>query len=173
MSLSTTDSPILPPSKSSADPASTEVIEQLETVLALDPTEPPAAKYSRETLLAFGALGVALVSVALSAVFVKFSEEEINPYATAFNRFWMTTVILVTVAGFKAVRQRFQSAGLVADAEPVVATIYTKQVIGQLVLAGGFWAVGDGDDADEHCNFDFAIELDTDFHKFGRLDHLA
>ncbi len=148
MPLPITDSSIVPPAKTIGDLAPPEVIERLETVLALPPGEPKdpvvPSKWLSPTLLAYGALGVALVSVALSAVFVKFSEEEINPYATAFNRFWMTTVILVTVAGFKAIRQRFRSAESIA-AEPIVAaTPYTPQVIGQLVLAGCFLAADFG-----------------------------
>jgi hypothetical protein len=68
MPLPPTDSSIVPPSKAIGDLAPPELVERLETVLALPPGEPTdqaplAAKYSRETLLAFGALGVALVSV--------------------------------------------------------------------------------------------------------------
>jgi drug/metabolite transporter (DMT)-like permease len=156
-----TDPSIVPPSLSIDDLPAPEVVERLETVLTLPPDtaiDPslsasssslavspvePSPKFSPETLLAFGALAVALVSVALSAVFVKFSEEEINPYATAFNRFWMTTVILLGVAGFKAIRNRWRSAASIA-ADPVIATQYTPQLIGQLVLAGCFLAADFG-----------------------------
>jgi drug/metabolite transporter (DMT)-like permease len=155
-----TDPSIVPPSPPIADLANPAVVERLETVLALPLDHPDsvsgesssslvvspagdAPKFSPEMLLAFGALGVALVSVALSAVFVKFSEEEINPYATAFNRFWMTTVILLAVAGFKAVRNRVRSTTAIV-ADPVVKTEYTPQVIGQLVLAGCFLAADFG-----------------------------
>jgi drug/metabolite transporter (DMT)-like permease len=149
MPLPITDSSIVPPSKAIGDLAPPELIERLETVLALPPGEPtdqvvPASKWLSPTLLAYGALGVALVSVALSAVFVKFSEEEINPYATAFNRFWMTTVILLAGAGFKALRDRFGAPEQRATAQPLAAMVYTPQIIGQLVLAGCFLAADFG-----------------------------
>jgi drug/metabolite transporter (DMT)-like permease len=40
------------------------------------------------------ALGIALFAIALSPILVRFSEVEISPYATAFDRFWMTAVAL-------------------------------------------------------------------------------
>ena len=52
------------------------------------PTEP------KPMIGAIAALVVALVSISLSAILVKFSELEVGPYATAFNRFWITALIL-------------------------------------------------------------------------------
>jgi drug/metabolite transporter (DMT)-like permease len=146
----TTDPSIVPPRKPIDDRTPPEVIEQLEMVLGIPllvvPEPPslvaPLRRFSPETVLAFGALAVALVSVALSAIFVKFSEAEINPYATAFNRFWMTTVILGLSLGFKALRSRWRSAESIA-LEPTEPE-YTPLVIGQLVLAGCFLAADFG-----------------------------
>jgi drug/metabolite transporter (DMT)-like permease len=159
MPLFATEPPKLPVTEALEAAPPLAAIERLETALALlpdetsglgtddraePPTTPPATpKFSTETLLAFGALAIALVSVALSAIFVKFSETEINPYATAFNRFWMTTVILVVSAGVKALRDRLRpSTTIVPETAP--AKVYTPLVIGQLVLAGCFLAADFG-----------------------------
>jgi drug/metabolite transporter (DMT)-like permease len=149
MSAFTTDSSIVPPIKPIEPRVQSEIIEELEMVLGMPlgdtfpevPSEPVKPRFSAETILAFGALAVALVSVALSAIFVKFSEAEINPYATAFNRFWMTTVILGVSLGFKALRARWVKAESIS-LEPRVT--YTPQVLLQLVLAGCFLAADFG-----------------------------
>ena len=89
-------------------------------------------------------LCVALLSIASAAIFIKFSEQEISPYATAFNRFWITTVILATWSGFKAIRSRLVSREATQpspDTPPSPDTNpYTKAVIGQLFLIGLFLA---------------------------------
>jgi drug/metabolite transporter (DMT)-like permease len=142
MPLSTTDPSIVPSDLSEADIAKAESEQGTPP-----PIEPPTGiipKFTPETLLAFAALGVALVSVALSAVFVKFSEEEINPYATAFNRFWMTTVILVVGAGLKAGRDRLFPRADSPDSPASPPVQYTPQLVGQLVLAGCFLAADFG-----------------------------
>ncbi|AFZ21308.1 DMT family transporter [Allocoleopsis franciscana] len=45
-------------------------------------------------LTALTALVIALVSISLSAILIRFAESEMAPQAIAFNRFWITTVIL-------------------------------------------------------------------------------
>lgn len=58
------------------------------------------------TRSAIAALVFALVSIASSAIFIRFSEQEITPSATAFNRFWITTVILGLWNGLSSLRHR-------------------------------------------------------------------
>jgi drug/metabolite transporter (DMT)-like permease len=79
-------------------------------------------------------LCLALLSIASAAIFIKFSEQEISPYATAFNRFWMTTVILGLWSGFRAVRQQRENR------ETPQSSPYTAATIGQLFLVGLFLA---------------------------------
>lgn len=79
-------------------------------------------------------LCLALLSIASAAIFIKFSEQEISPYATAFNRFWITTVILALWSGFKALRQRQENS------ETPQSSPYTGAIIGQLFLVGFFLA---------------------------------
>jgi drug/metabolite transporter (DMT)-like permease len=153
MSAFISDPSIVPPIQPIEGSVRSEIIEELEMVLGMplgdtfpevpSNIEPVLRRFPSETFLAFGALAVALVSVALSAIFVKFSEAEINPYATAFNRFWMTTVILGVSLGFKNLRERWRSAESIS-LEPKVAVTYTPQIVGQLVLAGCFLAADFG-----------------------------
>jgi len=86
------------------------------------------------TLATIVSLCLALVSIASAAIFIKFSEQEISPYATAFNRFWMTTVILGLWSSFKAVRRQ-QENSFTPQPSP-----YTGAIIGQLFLVGLFLA---------------------------------
>lgn len=79
-------------------------------------------------------LCLALLSIASAAIFIKFSEQEISPYATAFNRFWITTVILGLWSSFKAVRRQQESR------ETLQSSPYTAAIIGQLFLVGLFLA---------------------------------
>ncbi|MBF2028565.1 MAG: DMT family transporter [Oscillatoriales cyanobacterium C42_A2020_001] len=81
------------------------------------------------------ALCIALLSIGSAAIFIKFSEQEINPYATAFNRFWITTVILgvwSSVCSLRDQRKRkqVQAALPQAPSQPLP--------LGQLFLIGLF-----------------------------------
>lgn len=86
------------------------------------------------TIATIAALCVALLSIASAAIFIKFSEQEISPYATAFNRFWITTVILGLWSGVIAVRRRQENS------ETPPSSPYTGAIIGQLFLVGFFLA---------------------------------
>jgi drug/metabolite transporter (DMT)-like permease len=79
-------------------------------------------------------LCLALLSIASAAIFIKFSEQEISPYATAFNRFWITTVILGLWGGWVAVRRQQEKR------ETPQSSAYTGAIIGQLFLVGLFLA---------------------------------
>jgi drug/metabolite transporter (DMT)-like permease len=86
------------------------------------------------TIATIASLSLALLSIASAAIFIKFSEQEISPYATAFNRFWITTVILGLWGGFKAVRRQQENS------ETPQSSPYTGAMIGQLFLVGFFLA---------------------------------
>ncbi|MEW6496810.1 MAG: DMT family transporter, partial [Cyanobacteriota bacterium] len=89
---------------------------------------------STPTLATIASLCLALLSIASAAIFIKFSEQEISPYATAFNRFWITTVILGLWSGVIAVRRQQE------DSEMPQSSPYTGAMIGQLFLVGLFLA---------------------------------
>ncbi|OLP16748.1 EamA family transporter [Leptolyngbya sp. 'hensonii'] len=78
------------------------------------------------------ALCIALVSIASAAIFIKLGEREISPYATAFNRFWITTLALTLWNGFKSITAPSE---LEESLEP---NPYNGVVIGQLFLVGLF-----------------------------------
>lgn len=63
-----------------------------------------------QTLIAIAALIFALFSISLSAILVRYSEHELSAYATAFNRFWLTTLILGLWQGLQVVRRRFKAS---------------------------------------------------------------
>ncbi len=86
------------------------------------------------TIATIVSLCLALLSIASAAIFIKFSEQEISPYATVFHRFWITTAILGLWSGFKAVRRQ-QENSFIPQSSP-----YTGATIAQLVLVGLFLA---------------------------------
>jgi drug/metabolite transporter (DMT)-like permease len=86
------------------------------------------------TIATIASLCLALFSIASAAIFIKFSEQEISPYATAFNRFWITTVILGLWSGVIAVRRQQENS------ETAQSSPYTGAMIGQLFLVGLFLA---------------------------------
>lgn len=61
-----------------------------QTLLPLQRSDRAIAASSK----GFAALCIALVAISISAILVRLSEQEISPYATAFHRFWITTVLL-------------------------------------------------------------------------------
>jgi drug/metabolite transporter (DMT)-like permease len=71
----------------------------------------PSSSAGVGKVAAIAALVLALFSISLSAVLVRFSEQELTPYAISFNRFWMTVVFLGIWCGFREIYQRvpFQS----------------------------------------------------------------
>lgn len=92
----------------------------------------PKRLFSKVSAMApIASLCFALLSIASAAIFIKFSEQEISPYATAFNRFWITTVILSIWSGFQAIRR---------SRTETPSTIYPAATIGQLFLVGLFLA---------------------------------
>lgn len=47
----------------------------------------------RSTVLAFATLFVAVVALSMAGIFIRLSEREINPIATAFHRLWIATIV--------------------------------------------------------------------------------
>lgn len=82
-------------------------------------------------ITALVALCVSLVSIASAAIFIKFSEREISPYATAFNRFWITSLVLAAWNGIRSFRKP-------AQPESPKPSPYSKAVIWELICAGLF-----------------------------------
>lgn len=102
----------------------------------------PSAK--TPAIATIAALCIAVLSIASAAILIKFSEQEINPYATAFNRFWITTAILGSWNGVRILWQRVKSRSTKTEIPtPVQQTpsaSLTLPVLGQLALVGLFLA---------------------------------
>ena len=71
-------------------------------------TPVPETTQRTQLWFAIAALGFAVFSISLSALLVRFSEREISAYATAFDRFWITTLIMGGWSGLRALRDRQQ-----------------------------------------------------------------
>jgi len=102
----------------------------------------PTAK--TPAIATIAALCIAVLSIASAALLIKFSEQEINPYATAFNRFWITTAILGVWNGGSWIWQQTRQASHTVSAQlatkPPKSSPLTFAVLGQLVLVGAFLA---------------------------------
>lgn len=72
------------------------------------PVSSPVAPTAQRPQLwiAIAALGFAVCSISLSALLVRFSEREISAYATAFDRFWITTLVMGGWSGLRLWRDR-------------------------------------------------------------------
>lgn len=89
-------------------------------------------------------LSAALLAVSLAAIFIRFSEREISPNATVFNRLWIATAVFAVWNGAAAVRRRI-SGDEVEDVEG--RSTYTVRDFLLLTAVGvvssaslGFWA---------------------------------
>lgn len=87
-----------------------------------------------ETGVALVCLIVALVSISLAAIFIKWSEQEISPYSTAFNRFWISTIVLLLWHKLSGTRTQEM------EQQPQPNSIYTGWVLLQLLGVGIFLA---------------------------------
>ncbi|MGB8701783.1 MAG: DMT family transporter [Thermosynechococcaceae cyanobacterium] len=79
------------------------------------------------TLSAIAALVVALVSISLSAILVRYGEQELSPYAIAFNRYWITAVVLSGWFGLKAVREGLFRPSLAPQEDASMTTVGAKR----------------------------------------------
>ncbi|XWK86819.1 MAG: DMT family transporter [Phormidium sp.] len=57
--------------------------------------------------LALVSLFLGIVGISFAAIFIKLSESELSPYATIFNRLWISTAILGLVNGIQGIRRRY------------------------------------------------------------------
>ncbi|MDX2244778.1 MAG: DMT family transporter [Leptolyngbyaceae cyanobacterium bins.302] len=106
------------------------------------PTQQPQASAIKTPAIATVLpLCIAVLSIASAAILIKLSEQEINPYATAFNRFWITTAILAVWNGVGGLWQRWQETDEYLMATDASFTLPTDgMVIVQLCLVGLFLA---------------------------------
>ena len=93
-----------------------------------------------KTAISFAALGFALISISLAALFIKFSEQEVSPYATAFNRFWITTLVLMLWTAFNPARRQAGFTQSSVSASPVDSSLFLGGIAWQLVAVGVFLA---------------------------------
>jgi drug/metabolite transporter (DMT)-like permease len=102
----------------------------------------PSAK--TPAIATIAALCIAVLSIASAAILIKFSEQEINPYATAFNRFWITTAILGAWNGARLLWQRVKSPSATPETPtpipPAASAALSLPVLGQFALVGLFLA---------------------------------
>ncbi len=84
----------------------------------------------RENLRAIAALVLAVFSLSWIAIFFRFLEGEIGPFATAFHRVWLATILLGLWNGLQYLKQKFSSD------KSVKQNSYTRLVLLQLLIAG-------------------------------------
>ena len=96
---------------------------------------------NRGNFWAIFVLSVALLAVSFAAIFIRFSEREISPNATVFNRLWIATVVFAVWNGVGAARRRM------SEDLPEVRSGYTLGDVILLTAVGivssaslGFWA---------------------------------
>lgn len=96
---------------------------------------------NRGNFWAIFTLSVALLAVSFAAIFIRFSEREISPNATVFNRLWIATVVFAVWNGVGAARRRM------SEDLPEVRSGYTLGDVILLTAVGivssaslGFWA---------------------------------
>jgi drug/metabolite transporter (DMT)-like permease len=83
----------------------------------------------RFKVVAAVALVAALLCISVSALLVRFSEQELSPYAISFNRFWVTVVLMSFWCGFQALRRRWSSATLEAATDSNSHSVSSSQHI--------------------------------------------
>lgn len=57
--------------------------------------------------LALVSLFIGILGISFAAIFIKLSESELSPYATIFNRLWISTASLGLVNGIQVIRRRY------------------------------------------------------------------
>ncbi|MEL7039664.1 MAG: DMT family transporter [Cyanobacteria bacterium J06592_8] len=79
---------------------------------------------------AIAALGLAVFALSWIAIFFRFLETEIGPFATAFHRVWLVTILLGLWNGWQYLQDRF------SPERTVYSNSYTRSVLLQLLIAG-------------------------------------
>jgi len=96
------------------------------------------AEANKKEIAGFIALSIALVTGSLTPILIKFSENEISPIATIFNRLWINTLVFSLWFGLERVSQKFSER---KPEQPEQQKTYTTQVVKLLLLAGIFSAL--------------------------------
>ncbi|WP_293132046.1 DMT family transporter [Microcoleus sp. bin38.metabat.b11b12b14.051] len=89
---------------------------------------------SNKTTIAIVSLFVGVVAISFGSIFTRWSEAELTPNATTFNRLWLGSVVFGLWQGYKAIRQRLSFD------KPVQQDSYTSQELLLLLGAGTFFA---------------------------------
>lgn len=89
---------------------------------------------SNKTTIAIVSLFVGVVAISFGSIFIRWSESELSPNSTIFNRFWLGSVVFGLWQGYKAIRQRLSGD------KPVQQHSYTSQELLLLLGAGIFFA---------------------------------
>jgi drug/metabolite transporter (DMT)-like permease len=89
---------------------------------------------SNKTTMAIASLFVGVVALSFGSIFIRWSEAELSPNATIFNRFWLGSMVFGLWQGYKAIRQRLSGD------KPVQQHSYTSQELLLLLGAGTFFA---------------------------------
>lgn len=84
--------------------------------------------------MAIASLFVGVVALSFGSIFIRWSESELSPNATIFNRFWIGSMVFGLWQGYKAIRQRLSGD------KPVQQHSYTSQELLLLLGAGTFFA---------------------------------
>ncbi|MGH8002568.1 MAG: DMT family transporter [Brasilonema sp.] len=87
------------------------------------------------TVLAFATLFVGVVALSMAGIFIRLSESEINPIATAFNRLWIATLVFGLWNGVNSATNQL-SDNPTDQQEP-----YTSGRVGLLLLAAAIASV--------------------------------
>ncbi|MDY6805468.1 MAG: DMT family transporter [Cyanobacteriota bacterium] len=81
-------------------------------------------------LRAIAALAIAVLALSWIAIFFRFLEGEIGPFATAFHRVWLATILLGLWNGLQYLKEQFSSD------KSVKQNPYTSLILLQLLIAG-------------------------------------
>ncbi len=106
---------------------SSQQITELDQTFKLE-SDLPKQSNRLQTSIAIATLIVAVVSIAISAILVRYSEQEISAYATIFNRLWITALVLVIWNGITTIRSHLYSSPPLSPLSPLLCS--------QLLLAG-------------------------------------
>ncbi|MGH7999150.1 MAG: DMT family transporter [Brasilonema sp.] len=93
-----------------------------------------ARLFQTPALMVNAALFAGVIAISFGAIFIRWSEYELSPIATVFNRFWLGSVVFGLWYGGKVIRHRLWG-------EPVQQEHYTLRELLQLLGAGTFFAV--------------------------------
>jgi drug/metabolite transporter (DMT)-like permease len=95
----------------------------------------------QDTFWAVISLSVALVAVSFAAIFIRFSEQEISPNATVFNRLWIATVVFGIWNGIGAARHRISGMEVTARSNYTIRDLMLLVAVGVVSSASlGCWA---------------------------------